>query len=185
RAAGLAGSWSGSMSLEAGSAYGQAKDEMTKDGVLDADKIEKIATMEGIVAGTVNSLIELLPFDNLFLKQVGADRFLKRIARQTLWEGGTEATQEAVNIYVEKLGHKPDQNLLDNVGRILESGIIGGALGGMMGGTLGTNEHRRNVQRYNALGDQLGVKDTVFALKDAGIPDQEIAAKLDTPSSRC
>ncbi|MCX5819737.1 MAG: hypothetical protein NT047_07485 [Deltaproteobacteria bacterium] len=180
RAAGLAGSWTGSMALEAGSAYGQAKDEMTQAGTLDPDSIEKIATLEGITAGTVNSLIEMLPFDNLFLKQAGADRFVKRIVRQTLLEGSTEGFQEAVNIYVEKLGHKPDQNLSDNIGRILESGIIGGMMGGMAGGTIGTVEHRRNVQHYNALGDQLGVKDTVFSLKDAGMPDQEIARLVDT-----
>lgn len=179
RAAGLAGSWSGSMTLEAGSAYGQAKDEMTKAGVLDADSVERIATLEGITAGTVNSLIEMLPFENLFLRQAGADRFLKRIVRQTLWEGGTEAGQEAVNIFVEKLGHKPDQNLLDNIGRILESGIIGGMMGGAMGGTLGTHEHRRNVKHYNALGEQLGVNELVYSLKDAGTPDREIVAQLD------
>lgn len=179
RAAGLAGAWSGSMSLEAGSAYSQAKDEMTESGTYDADTIERIATLEGVVAGTANSLIELLPFDNLFLKQAGADRFLKRIVRQSLLEGSTESTQEAVNIYVEKLGHKPDQELSANIGRILESGIIGGALGGIAGGTVGTVVHRQNIRTYNALAAQTGTGEMVYTLKGAGVADNEIAAQLD------
>jgi len=180
RGAALTGAWSGSMTLEAGSAYTQAKQEMAQAGTFDADTIERVATMEGLAAGTVNSLIELLPFDNLFLKQAGADRLVKRFVRQAFLEGSTESAQEGVNILVEKLGHKPDQTLLDNIGRILESGIIGGALGGAAGGTIGTSVHKKQVKQYNSLAEQLGVKDAVFALKDAGVTDQEIAAQLDT-----
>ena len=180
RAAGLAGAWTGSMALESGSAYGQAKDEMTKAGTYDADTIERIATLEGVAAGTANSLLELLPFDNLFLKQAGADRFLKRIVRQSFLEGSTEAAQEAVNIYVEKLGHKPDQLLSDNIGRMLESAIVGGALGGAAGATLGTHEHRSNVKQYNALGEELGVTPKIYAMKEAGMSDPNIATALDS-----
>jgi hypothetical protein len=180
RAAALAGSWGGSFTMEAGGAYGQAKDEMTKAGILDADTVERIATMEGLTAGATNAVIELLPFDNLFLRQAGADRFVKRIIRQGFLEGSTEGLQEAVNIYVEKLGHKPDQELSANVGRLLESAIIGGALGAGAGGTVGTIEHRRSVKAYNTLADQTGVKEQVFAWKAEGLPDKEISARLDS-----
>ncbi len=180
RAASLAGSWAGSMTVEAGSAYTQAKQEMTQDGAYDADTIERIATVEGLAAGTVNSLLELLPFDNLFLKQAGADRLIKRFVRQAFLEGSTESAQEAVNVLVEKLGHKPEQELTDNIGRILESGIIGGALGGIAGGTIGTSVHKAQVKQYNDLADQLAVKDMVFALKDEGISDEDISLRLDT-----
>ena len=184
RASALTGSFAGSFSLEAGGAYTQAKQEMEQSGTYDPDTIERVATMEGLTAGTANALIELLPFDNLFLKQAGADRFLKRIARQTFLEGGTEAAQEAVNIYVEKLGHKPDQDLFNQFGRILESAVIGGAMGGVAGGTVGTVEHRSNVRRYNAIADQLGVTEDVATWKTAGMPDAEIAQKIVAVSDR-
>lgn len=129
RAAGLAAGWSASMTIEAGSAYSQAKKEMQATGLYDEATIEDIATKEGLIAGTVNSIIELLPLDNLLFRQTGGDRLLKRIIRQGLFEGSTEITQEAVNVLVEQYGHKPDQKLGDNIGRLLEAGIAGGVLG--------------------------------------------------------
>lgn len=180
RAAGLAGGWGGSFTVEAGGAYGQAKDEMAKAGILDADAVERIATLEGMAVGATNAILELLPFDNLFLKQAGADRIVKRMVRQALLEGSTEAVQEGVNIVAEKLGHKPDMEFdRAAVGRILESAVVGGALGGIAGGTVGTAVHRRNVKFYNQLGDQTGVRPEVYRMKDEGLPDKEIVGWLD------
>ena len=178
RAAGLVGAWTGSMTLEAGSAYSQAKEEMTQTGKYDAPTIEKIATMEGLAAGTANSIIELLPFDNLFLRQAGADRLVKRIVRQSLLEGGTETAQEAVNVLVEKMGHKPDQNLSDNIGRLLEAGIIGGTMGGAAGGTIGTRVHSQNVKMYNKLAEDLQIKDDISGWKAEGLPEKEIVENV-------
>ncbi|HAJ26096.1 MAG TPA: hypothetical protein DCG53_02425, partial [Syntrophus sp. (in: bacteria)] len=178
RAAGLSGAWTGSMAIEAGSAYSQAKQEMAQNGTFDAPTIERVATMEGLAAGTVNSIIELLPFDNLFLRQAGADRLVKRIVRQAFLEGSTETAQEAVNVLVEKMGHKPDQKLSDNIGRMLEAGIIGGTMGGMAGGTVGTRVHSRNVKRYNDLADSLGIREDVTQWKKDGLSDEAIAGKV-------
>jgi len=179
RIAGLGGAYAGSFTLEAGGAYGSAKDEMTREGILDADTIERIATLEGLTAGATNAVIELLPFDNLILKQAGADRLVKRLIRQGFVEGATEGVQEAVNIAVEKLGHKPDQAWSDNIGRILESAIIGGALGAGAGGTIGTAVHRGNIKRYETLGEKLGLTDLVVSYKDQGVADKEIAAEVE------
>lgn len=136
RAAGLAGAWSGGATIEAGFAYGEAKDEMAAEGKYSAEQIERIATAEALVIGTVNGILEILPFDNLFLRAARADKIIKRIVRQGIIEGVTETAQEAVSIYVEKLGHKPDQTFRENLGRMLEAGIIGTALGGGAGGVL-------------------------------------------------
>ncbi len=144
RAAGLSAGWSGSMALESGAAYSSAKKEMTAEGQLDASTIERIATMEGLVAGTANSLLEILPIDNLLFKQSGGDRLLKKILRQALWEGGTEVAQESVNVMVEKYGHKPDQELSANIGRLLEAGLIGAVLGGGAGATVGAVQNRQD-----------------------------------------
>lgn len=137
RAAGLSGAFTGAFSIESGSAYSQAKKEMAETGQFDPQTIEYIATKEGLVAGTANSIIELLPFDNLFLRQAGIDRLVKRIVRQSVLEGATEAAQEAVNVLAEKLGHKPEQKWSGQIGRILEAGIVGGAMGGIAGGVVG------------------------------------------------
>lgn len=135
--AGRAGAWSGAATIEAGYAYGQAKDEMTAEGNLTAEQIETVAALEGAAVGAVNGVLEILPFDNLFLRSAGADGIIKRIIRQAVIEGSTETAQEAVSLFVEKLGHKPDQRLRDNIGRLLESGLIGGVLGGGAGAVLG------------------------------------------------
>lgn len=134
---GRLGAWSGAATIEAGYAYGQAKDEMAAEGRLSDDQIESVATMEGAAVGVVNGILEILPFDNLVLRSAGADRVLKRIARQAIVEGATETAQEAVSFYAEKLGHKPDQELKDNIGRLLESGLIGAVLGGGAGMVMG------------------------------------------------
>lgn len=181
RAAGLAGGWAGSFPMEAGSQYSQTKDEMTKAGIYDAATIERISTIEGVVAGTVNSILELLPFDNLFLKQAGADRIIKRIVRQGFLEGSTEGLQEGVNVLVEKLGHKPEVDWdKATVGRILEATIIGGALGAGAGGTVGSVVHKQNTRAYAALAAQTGTGEMVYTLKGAGVADEEIAAQLNT-----
>lgn len=127
---GRLGAWSGAATIEAGYAYGQAKDEMTAAGELSADQIESIATLEGVTVGVANGILEVLPFDNLFLRQSGAAGVLKRVVRQAMLEGGTEVAQEAVGLYVSKLGHKPDLKMLDHVGQMLEAGLVGGVLGG-------------------------------------------------------
>src|SRR5574343_1833377 len=59
--AALAGGFGGSFTMEAGSQYAQAKSEMLEEGYTDPDEIERVATMEGLVAGTVNTIIEMIP----------------------------------------------------------------------------------------------------------------------------
>ncbi len=173
-----AGPWAGSFPLESGAAYGQAKDEMIKSGRYDADTIERIATLEGIAVGTVNALLEGLPGEKLLLKQVGADRILKRIVRQAMLEGGTETAQEAVNILAEQLGHQPDITMKQAIGRALEAGIVGGVLGGGAGGTVGTYVHKQNTKQYQGLADQLNLTNDIYAWKDAGVDDKEIAGRV-------
>lgn len=178
RASSLAGAWSGAATLESGSAYSQAKAEMQHMG-MDPETSERIATIEGVSVGVVNGLIELLPFENLFLRQAGADRILKRVVRQAFIEGSTEGVQEAVNIYAEKLGHAPDQKLSDNIARVIESVLAGGMIGGVMGGTVGSMVHRKNVAHYDSIADSLGVKEEIISWKEEGLSDNDIAKNLD------
>lgn len=130
--AGRLGAFSGAAAVEAGYAYSQAKDEMEAAGTYSDDEIESVATAEALAIGTANGLLEMLPFESLFLKKHGSG-ILKRIVRQGIIEGSTETAQEAVSLLVEKLGHKPDQKLRDNIGRMLESALIGGVMGGGAG----------------------------------------------------
>jgi N12 class adenine-specific DNA methylase/uncharacterized protein YqiB (DUF1249 family) len=164
--------------MEGGSAYSQAKQEMEQTGQYDEKTIERIATAEGLAVGTANTLLEWLPMDNLFLKQAGADRLLKRIVRQAILEGTTEQAQEAVNILAEKLGHKPDQQWSDQVNRILTSGIVGGVMGGAAGGTIGAHVHKKNVSQYNALAENLQLTDDIKGWKAEGLSDTEIAGRV-------
>jgi|GEM_PF-1026565 len=139
RTVSLAGAFGGAATVEAGAAYSEAKDEMIREG-WDPVTTEQTATLEGITIGIANGILEILPFDTLFLKSTGAHRIIKKIVRQALTEGGTEMAQEAVSIYVESLGHKPEQGFRENVGRIVESGIIGTVLGGGVGGVFAQGE---------------------------------------------
>jgi hypothetical protein len=153
RAAGFAGAWPASFVMEAGSQYSQTKEEMRQTGLYDDQTIERVATLEGLTAGTVNSIIEMLPFENLFLKETGADRFLKRAVKQGFIEGSTESVQEMVNVLTESLGHKPDQTLQNSIGRILEAGIIGGTLGAGAGAAIKTEipAERSRVKSRSAI----------------------------------
>jgi len=147
--AGRLGAFGGAGAIEAGSAYSSAKDEMKAMGYDDV-QIEPVATLEGISVGIVNGILETIPFENLVLKQWG-HRIVKRIVRQAFYEGTTELAQEGVNVFVEKLGHKPDLEWREHIGRILEAGIIGAALGGGAGavfkGEAAEDESRRTENR--------------------------------------
>ena len=125
------GAMTGSFTIEAGSAYNDAKAEMLQMGY-PVDQAESVATIEGSVVGTVNAILEVLPF-NILLKNPGGKKLLARIVRQGLWEGGTEGVQENVNMLATQLGHKPDVKLKDWIGRTVESGLAGLALGGGAG----------------------------------------------------
>lgn len=163
----LAAGWSGAFTVEAGYTYNQAKKEMAGQGYSDQE-IEQIATMEGLTVGVINGILEILPFKALFLDKIGAPRIIRRIIRQAWIEGTTETAQEAVNIYVEKLGHKPDQTLSDNIGRLLESGIIGGALGGGAGLTLGRyGIEEEGIKEEPPIGES-GSPDNAGLIKDIG-----------------
>jgi len=183
RAAALGAGFSASFPLEAGSAYSSAKQEMSATGQYDADTIERIATAEGLVAGTTNAIIELLPIDSLLFKQSGGDRLLRRILRQAYIEGGTETVQEAVNILVEQYGHAPDATLKDQIGRVIEAGLAGGVIGGGFGATIGTAEHRAKTNAYLAIAHKTDLDEDIVRWKQEDLPDKNIAelvsARLD------
>lgn len=136
KSAGMAGAWSGAATVESGAAYNQAKQEMTDMKVFSDNEIEQIATAEGLAVGAINGVLEAIPFATLFTGAAGAPaksaarRIIGRVVRQAMAEGQTEMAQEAVSIYAEQLGHHPDLKWGEQIGRILESGIIGAALGG-------------------------------------------------------
>jgi len=170
--AGTVGFWTGAATIEAGAAYNQAKEEMKQMGYTEQD-IERTATVEGITVGIVNGLLESYPFKVLFLNKLKAAnpvaRVVKRLVRQAWIEGKTETVQEGVNILAEKLGHKPDLEWKDNIGRLLESGIIGFALGGGAGATLGkyAAEEEIGEKREEREEDQ-GMSDSVHMATDIG-----------------
>jgi N12 class adenine-specific DNA methylase len=155
--AGRAGAWGGAATIEAGSAYSQAKDEMKAEKRYSDEEIESIAAAEGVTVGIVNGILEVLPFDNLVLKKAGTDRLLKRIVRQAVVEGSTETAQEAVNILAEKIGHKPDQTFSDNIGRLLESGIIGGVLGAGAGAVVKPGQADAGIDPAAAASRDMGI----------------------------
>ncbi|MCP3686577.1 MAG: hypothetical protein GY861_28395, partial [bacterium] len=126
----LGGAVTGAFTLESGSAYNQAKQEMEAQGGRTPEEIEGIATLEGVSVGVANSILEVLPFDSLLFKTSGGDKLLKRIVRHGMLEGSTESIQEGVNILAEQLGHAPDAELKDQIGRVIESGLAGILLGG-------------------------------------------------------
>lgn len=141
KTAALSGAFSGAATVEAGAAYTQAKKEMDEFGYAD-DVIERVATAEGLIVGTANGILEMLPFDNLFLRSTGASGIIRRIVRQAVFEGSTEMAQETVSLAVEQWGHQPDVELKTAIGRVLESGIIGGVLGGGAGAVFQRTEDR-------------------------------------------
>ena len=130
RTTAFAAGFGGSFSIEAGAQYSQAKQEMQRTGLLEDDAIERIATAEGLIAGTVNAILEVIPADNLIFRNKDAKKLLSKIVRQGLWEGGTEMVQEGVNVLVSQHGHAPDQKLSAELGRIIEAGLTGLVLGG-------------------------------------------------------
>ena len=91
-----------------------------------------LATIEGLVVGTVNSLLEMAPF-NALLSNPGGKKLLGRVIRQAWLEGGTEAVQENVNMLAARYGHDTDLTWKDQVGRTIESGLAGAVLGGPTG----------------------------------------------------
>lgn len=131
KTAGLIGGAAGSFTLESGAAYKDAKDEMLKMGY-DEDRADQVATVEGLVVGTVNSLLEMAPF-NALLSNPGGKKLLGRVIRQAWLEGGTEAVQENVNMLAARYGHDTDLTWKDQVGRTIESGLAGAVLGGPTG----------------------------------------------------
>lgn len=131
KTAGLVGGATGSFTLESGAAYKDAKEEMLKMGY-DEDRADQVATIEGLVVGTVNSLLEMAPF-NALLSNPGGKKLLGRVIRQAWLEGGTEAVQENVNMLAARYGHDTDLTWKDQVGRTIESGLAGAVLGGPTG----------------------------------------------------
>lgn len=125
------GAVAGGFTVEAGAAYNDAKDEMLKMGY-DEKTAQGIATLEGVIVGTVNSLLEAVPF-HVLLKNPGAKKGFARMVRQALFEGGTEMVQENVNMVAAELGHKPDRKWKEWVGRTIESGLGGAVIGGGLG----------------------------------------------------
>jgi len=162
----LAAGWSGAFTVEAGYTYNQAKKEMAGQGYSDQE-IEQIATMEGLTVGVVNGILEILPFKALFLDKMGGPRVIRRIVRWAWVEGTTEVAQEAVNVYVEKLGHKPDQTLSENIGRLIEAGIIGATLGGGVAVTVGRYGVEPEKKEEIAIGES-GSPDNADLIKDIG-----------------
>ena len=116
---GTGGAMAGAFTIESGAAFKEAFDDMIKQGYTE-DKAKEVARVEGVVVGIANSLLEVAPFNILFANP-GSKKLLGRVIRQGLWEGGTEAIQENVNMLVAEMGHAPDVSLKEKVGRTIES----------------------------------------------------------------
>lgn len=132
---GRLGALSGAFTVEAGSAYNQAKKDMKEEGGYRPDEIERVATLEGLAVGAFNSVLEVLPFEHLMSS--GHKQFLVRLIRQGFIEGTTEGIQEGINIIAESLGHLESwPSTWEAAGRILESIIVGFVLGGGVGAAI-------------------------------------------------
>lgn len=154
RAAGTLGAFSGAATVEGGAQYLQAKREMEAEGWTDPIEIERVATAEGLTTAAVNGILEVLPFENLFLRSWGGDRIIKRFVKQAFLEGSTEVAQEGVSLLVSRMGHKVEPGLKESIGQMLEAGLIGAALGGgsgaILGGDEGIQEDRKDKTRTTA-----------------------------------
>jgi hypothetical protein len=131
----LGGAATGAFVIESGSAYEDAREEMLRMGY-DETTATNIARVEGGVVGLVNAMLEVAPF-HLLIKNPGAKKGLSRVVRQAFAEGGTEAVQENVNMIVAELGHKPDREFDEWMGRTIESALGGFVLGGGVGAVYG------------------------------------------------
>jgi len=117
--------FSGTMALEAGFAYQDAKEFGADD-----ETAEKVA---GVV-GVANGLLDAIPLTKLLSRSPAGKQIkrniiaeiTKRVFKQTTLESGTESLQEIVSNSVAKV-YDEDRKLLDNVP---EAAFFGGIMGG-------------------------------------------------------
>lgn len=143
-----AGSGAGAFTIEAGSTYNDAKQEMLDMGY-DEDRADTIATAEGITVGIVNSLLEAAPF-HVLIGNPGGKKLLARLVRQGFLEGGTEGVQENVKMLASELGHKPEKSFDDWLNSTIESTIVGTAFGIGMGGFGGVETNISPTKKIQA-----------------------------------
>lgn len=146
------------IALASGMGGAQQRREIEAQEARTGQKVGDFERAAAQAGGSLVNLAELAPIPGFSAIRPG--RFLQRVARSVVEEGGQEAGTQAAQNIVEKLTYNPEQEISEGA---LESALIGGGVGGAFRGSV--------EAAGRILGEPMGIKpEADIQVDENGVP---------------